>query len=230
MAAVTVHTQVIVDTEWQPLLDSVASVEVMKGLCKEHWVCASSLSPLVDFSSLLTGFPSALPSLPLPVHMAASEPPGMSHKVRKALPLLATAHSLIPSATTTLFSSITLLQPPGLSACSYDTQICSSPAWGVPSLQVFLKWYRKHLSRPFACPVYPFLALHLTIGLKFLAILYVLSWMAPYSNMNSRRVDALPFHLFPSPGSEHDAEVGTQCIFAEWILDDWFLVRSSLAA
>ena len=116
MAAVTVHTQVIVGTKWQPLLDSVASMEVMKGLCKEHWVCASSLSPLLDFSSLLTGFPSALPSLPLLVHMAAREPPGMSQKVHKALPILTTAHSLLPSATTTLFSSIALLQPPGLSA------------------------------------------------------------------------------------------------------------------
>ena len=195
MAAVTVHTQLIVDTKWQPLLDSVASVEVMKWLCKEDWVCASSLSPLVDFSSLLTGFPSAFPPLLLLVHMAAREPPGMSQKVHKAHPILATAHSLIPSATTTLFSSILLLQPPGL-CCPYDTQIYSSPAWGVPSLQIFLKWYRKHPSRPFACPVYPFLALHLTIRLKFLAILYVLSWMAPYSNMNSGRVDALPVHLF----------------------------------
>lgn len=51
-----------------------------------------------------------------------------SQKAHMALHVLATAHCLIPSATTALFPSVTLLQPSLASGCSYDTQTCSSPS------------------------------------------------------------------------------------------------------
>lgn len=131
----------------------------------------------------------------------------------------------MPSATTALFPSVTLLQPPWPLAAPMTPK--PAPARVAPSLQVSSQVILKVtpqalclLSPPFPCSASP-------CSTYVPAMWYLLFWMASYSSMNSMRVDTLPFHLFLCPGSEHDAKVGTQYVFVEWILDDGILSESS---
>lgn len=102
-----------------------------------------------------------------------------------------------------------------------------APARVAPSLQVSSQVILKVTPQALCLLSPPFPCSASACSTYVPAMWYLLFWMASYSSMNSMRVDTLPFHLFLCPGSEHDAKVGTQCVFVEWILDDGILSESS---